>query len=94
MRELVQKEKKIEARRAADELGLDEDSIMVLAERLKIEGIINIKPKFLGGSYLELTPDALKKIRALEERKKAEIVRRELERLRREQRIMSGGVEF
>ncbi|RLI92953.1 MAG: hypothetical protein DRO95_00835 [Candidatus Altiarchaeales archaeon] len=88
LRELVQKEKKIEASRAAEELGMSEDEVMRLARELKEEGIIEIKPKFLGGAYLQLTPDALKKIKAIEEREKAEIIKRELERLRREKKFI------
>jgi len=92
LRELMQRVKKIEAKRAAQELGVDMETIREWSKRLERDGIIEIHSKFLGGVELKLSKDALKRIKEIEEMKKAELLRRELRRLREEAKLMRRSV--
>jgi hypothetical protein len=45
----------------------------------------------MGGTELELTKDAMRRLKELEEEEKVSRIKKELERIREEQRKMKGG---
>ncbi|OYT38699.1 MAG: hypothetical protein B6U86_06185, partial [Candidatus Altiarchaeales archaeon ex4484_43] len=87
---LMQKSKKISVKNAAKVLKVSEDTINKWANELKEKGILDIRPKFLGGANLELTRDALKRLKELEEEEKIARIKSELERIREEQKRIRG----
>ena len=80
----MQKVKKIESKKAAQKLGVDQKTIMKWSKKLEKDDIIEVHSKFLRDIELILSKDALKKIKEIEEIKKAELLKRELKRLREE----------
>jgi len=87
---LMQKDKRINVKTAAQILKVTEETINQWANELKDQGIINIHPKFMGGTELELTKDAIRKLKEFEEEEKVSKIKSELERIREEQKKMKG----
>ncbi|MEA3254810.1 MAG: hypothetical protein U9Q22_03130, partial [Candidatus Altiarchaeota archaeon] len=87
---LMQKSRKISITNAAKILNASKDSINEWANELKEKDILTIHPKFLGGVDLELTKDALKRLKELEEEEKIGRIKNELGRIREEQKRIRG----
>jgi hypothetical protein len=88
---LVEKEKKIDAGAAAKTLCVREDEINKWASELKEKGVISLHQRFMGGTDLEMTRDAVKKLGERDEEEKIIRIKKELERIREEQKRMRGG---
>ncbi len=88
---LMQKDKRVNLKTASKILNVPDETITVWANDLKERGILNIHPKFMGGTELELTKDAMRRLKELEEEDKVSKIKKELERIREEQRKMKGG---
>jgi len=87
---LMQKDKRINVKTGAKILGVTEEVIVQWSNELKEQGILNVHPKFMGGTELELTKDAIRRLKELEEEEKVSKIKNELERIREEQKKMKG----
>jgi hypothetical protein len=88
---LVEKEKKIDTKIAAKTLCVGENEINNWAAELKERGGIIVHQRFMGGTDLEMTKDAIKKLGEKAEEEKITQIKKELERIREEQKRMRGG---
>ena len=86
----MQKDKRINVKTGAKILGVTEETIIQWSNELKEQGILNVHPKFMGGTELELTKDAIRRLKELEEEEKVAKIKNELERIREEQKKMKG----
>ncbi len=82
--DLVVKNRVLTGKTAADLLRTSEKEIEELADKLQQKGMVKLHSKFFGGFDIVLSPDALKKLKQEEEKKKVALVKQELEKLRRE----------
>ena len=82
--DLVVKNKVLNGKMAADLLKISEKDVEKLADKLQQKSMVKLHSKFFGGFDIVLSPDALKKMKQEEEKKKVALVKEELKKLRRE----------